>query len=292
MRRRYLPLAAVLGMAVAVLPTVASLATEPTIEAAGGGYGYPFYWSPSTAAVNAGGAVTFKNTSTTVEHGVVWTGGPQTPSCPGVPINKGETNWKGTCTFTHPGTYSFHCYVHPTEMTGSITVNANGTTTTTTTTTTTPTTTTSTTPLPATTATQSSPPPAGNTTTTSSNEGPQMLLGSPLVAGSLKLTAPGHGSSVRGSLDVSIAGAGGRLEVDLLAKTASLARRGHSKPVTVGRFVRSSVSAGKVSFSVALTARGKSALRRHHRLALTVKITLTPTQGATVTITRSVVLHA
>jgi hypothetical protein len=113
-----------------------------------------------------------------------------------------------------------------------------------------------------------------------------------LVAGSVKLTAPRHGSSVRGSLDVSQAGAGGRLEVDLLAKSASLAAVRRSAPVRVGRLVRASVSAGKVSFSVALNARGKSALRRHHRLALTVKITLMPPQGATVSIMRSVVVHA
>jgi hypothetical protein len=52
------------------------------------------------------------------------------------------------------------------------------------------------------------------------------------------------------------------------------------------------VSAGKVPFSVALTARAKRALHRHHRLALTVKIALTPIQGAAVTITRSVVVNA
>jgi hypothetical protein len=114
----------------------------------------------------------------------------------------------------------------------------------------------------------------------------------PLVEGSLKLTAPRHGSSVRGSVQVSKAGVGGRLEVDLLAKSASLARRGHSKPVTVGRFVRSSVSAGKVSFSVSLNAKAKRALSRHRRLALTVRIVLTPTKGAAVTVTKSVVLHA
>jgi hypothetical protein len=175
-------------------------------------------------------------------------------------------------------------------MTGTITVGEpSGTTGTTKTTP--PPTTTSTTPPPATTAAQSSSPPAGGTTTTTSNEGSQALFGSPLVAGSVKLTAPRHGSSVRGSLDVSQTGAGGRLEVDLLAKSASLAAVRRSAPVRVGRLVRASVSAGKVSFAVALSARGKSALRRHHRMSLTVKITLTPTQGAAATITRSVVAH-
>jgi hypothetical protein len=109
--------------------------------------------------------------------------------------------------------------------------------------------------------------------------------------GAPSLRSTQHGPSVKGSLDVSQSGAGGRLEVDLLAKSASLAAAHRSGPVRVGRFVRASVSAGKVSFSVSLTARAKSALRRHHRLALTVRITLTPTHGATVTITKSVSLR-
>lgn len=81
--------------------------------------------------------------------------------------------------------------------------------------------------------------------------------------------------------------------MDLIAKSASLARskRG-AKQATVGRLVRSSVPAGRASFSVALGARGKSALRRHHRLALTVKITLTPHMGKAAQLTRGVVLRA
>lgn len=147
-------------------------------------------------------------------------------------------------------------------------------------------------PLPPTTTTTSTttttPPPTTTTTTTPLVEPPP---GPPLTGGP-SLRSSQRGTSVKGSLDVSQTGAGGRLEVDLLAKSASLARRGHSKPVTVGRLVRTSVSAGKVSFSVALNARGKSALHRHHRLALSVKITLMPPQGATVSIMRSVVVHA
>jgi plastocyanin len=118
--------------------------------------------------------------------------------------------------------------------------------------------------------------------------------GATLVAGSLKVLVPRHGSSLRGLLEVAQAGAGGRLEVDLIAKTASLAKanRSGSASTRVGRFVRTSIPPGKVSFLVALTARGKSALRRHRRLGLTVKITLTPTHGAAASMTRSVVLHA
>jgi Fibronectin type III domain len=119
-------------------------------------------------------------------------------------------------------------------------------------------------------------------------------LGSALVEGSLQLTAPRHGSSVSGSLVVSKSGAGGRLEIDLVANSASLAKVRHKKSTStaVGRLVRTSVSAGKVSFSVSLDAQAKHALSRHKHLALTVKIVLTPAHGSAVTITRTVVLHA
>jgi plastocyanin len=115
----------------------------------------------------------------------------------------------------------------------------------------------------------------------------------PLIQGSLKLTAPRHGSSVGGSVEVSPSGAGWRLEVDLVAKSASLARRSHPpKQVTVGRLVRGSVPAGKVSFSVSLNARAKAALRRHRRLAITVRVVLTSPSHEARMLTRGVVLRA
>jgi hypothetical protein len=113
----------------------------------------------------------------------------------------------------------------------------------------------------------------------------------PLVGGSLKLAAAQRGPTVRGSLEVSQSGAGGRLEIDLIAKGASLARH-HARQATVGRLLRASVPAGRVSFSVALSPRGKSALRRRHRLMLTVTIALTPPTGKATRLTRSVVLRA
>ncbi len=151
------------------------------------------------------------------------------------------------------------------------------------------------------------PPPTKTTTTTTPTPPPftppigsllvkpePTLSGSPLPASSVKLSAPRRSSTVRGSLEVGQAGAGGRLEVDLLAKGSQLSdsRGSRSKSVRVGRLVRSAVSAGRLPFSVVLTAPGKRALARRHRLAVTVKIALTPTQGATVTVTRSVTLRS
>jgi len=258
-----------------MLPAIASSETGPTIEAvnSAGYYGEQRHsWLPSTATVGAGGVVTLSN-PTTVNHGVRWVGGPTTPTCSsGVPVGTTEAasgaKWSGMCTFAQPGTYTFYCTVHGPEMTGTITVNPNGTTTTTTMTT--PTTTTTT------------------TTPTTPAEPPS---GSPLVGGP-SLRSSQHGSSVRGSVQISKAGVGSRLEVDLLVKSASLAKVKRSMQVRVGRLVRSSLYAGSVSFVVPLTARGKAALRRQRRLALTVQIVLTPLSGAPVTVTKSVVLHA
>src|SRR4029077_2876838 len=68
-----LPLAGLLGAAVVVLPAVAGSETAPRIEASQSGI--YFRWQPSAATVNAGGAVTFANPSTEVNHGVEWKSG-------------------------------------------------------------------------------------------------------------------------------------------------------------------------------------------------------------------------
>lgn len=275
-RRRYTILAAVLGTVAVVLPAVAGSETTPTITAhTEGSYGsYSSHsWMPSTATIGAGGTVSFSNPYTEEHHGLKFTGGPAVPSCSGLPAAAetaaGAPNWHAECTFATPGTYSFICTVHPSEMQGTITVNPNGTTTTTTTT---PTTTTTTTPAA----------PGGSPGGSSS--------GSPIRG--LALRASQRGGSVKGSFEVSSAGAGERLEIDLLARRASLARVRHSAPVRVGRLVRGAVAAGRLSFAVKLDALALRTLRRRLRLPLTVRITLAPVHGAAATVTRSVVEHA
>ncbi len=276
-------LAALLGALVAVLPAAATSETSPAIvpenKPGGGIYGGETHaWAPAQATVSEGGVVTLSN-PTEVPHGVEWRSGPETPSCTaGVPAGKSASasaaKWNGTCTFAKPGSYTFYCTVHGPEMTGTVTVSANGTTTTTTTA-----------PAPTTTT---------PTTTTPGPTSPQGIPGSPLAGGSanaIKLASRQHGRSVRGVVDVSQFGAGGRLEVALLAGRASLARVAGLSKVRVGRLLRSSLHPGAFAFAVPLTAKGKSALRRHRRLALTVRIVLTPVHGAAVTVTRSVVEH-
>jgi plastocyanin len=270
----------VLAAALVVMPTIASSET-PSISAYDEPGLYGFHsWMPATATVSAGGVVKFSNPYSEVPHGLKFTGSPATPSCTGIPAAAteatGATSWHGECMFSAPGTYSFVCTVHPTEMKGTVTVNASGTVTPG--------------PTPGSPESPSSPTGSGG----SGSGGSLGAGGSPFAGGSkaLKLAPRQHGRSVHGSIDVSPAGASGELEVALLATSASLAKAHHPKRVRVGHFVRSSVKAGVVSFAVPLTAHGKSALRRHRRLALTVRIVLTPFYGTPVSMTKSVVLHA
>jgi hypothetical protein len=153
-------------------------------------------------------------------------------------------------------------------MTGTVTVSQDGTTTTTTSA------------------------PTGAPTTTGTTPGPttEVPSGPPLVGGPSLRTSQ-HGTSVHGSLEISPAGAGDRLEVDLLASSLSLGAGGHATRVTVGRLVHSKATVGRQSFSVKLSAQARRALKRRHRLALTVRIVLTPNNGKSTTLTRSVVEH-
>jgi hypothetical protein len=283
-------LAALVGATVAVLPALAAAPSEAKLEVNENCVesDWPCWATPgsgsnptpaSKVTIAAGGEVKFADNASTAAA-VVWMG--SAPACSGVPASA-MTKWEGTCKFEQPGTYKFES---STLFNGGPSLNytkyeivvegaATGTTPTTTTTTTTPTTTTT-------------------TTTTSPTTPSEPSHSSPLEGGSraLKLAGSQRGSTVHGSIKVSQAGSGGRLEVGLFAASASLAKAGHHAQVRVGRLVRSSLEAGSVSFSVPLSAKGKAALRRHQRLALTVKITLTPLHGAAVTVTRVVVVRA
>jgi hypothetical protein len=123
------------------------------------------------------------------------------------------------------------------------------------------------------TATTSSSPPSSQPTT---EPAPGPLFGS------LKLTSTQHGAVVHGSLVVSSAGSEGQLQIELLTKGAA---------APLGKFLRSSLHAGKLTFSLALSAKAKHTLKTHHKLALTMKIVLTPKHGSAMTLTRSVVVR-
>jgi plastocyanin len=223
-----------------------SSAEGPTIEPAGpAGNGY--YWNPSTASIGTGGSVAFRSPSPTVPHGVKWTGGPEKPSCTGVPSEGEHTGWSGSCSFAQAGAYTFICNVHPTEMKGTITVSA-----------------TEAPPPPG-------PPPGG------SPESP--LRGS--VSSALKLARSQHGAAVRGSIDLSPAAAGGRLQVLLVAKQGG----------RVGRLSRLYLKAGRLSFTVPLKPKGRQMLKASKKLPLTVQIVVTPPGRAALNLKKGVVLH-
>jgi hypothetical protein len=136
-------------------------------------------------------------------------------------------------------------------------------------------------PSPTPTPTGGNPPTATSSSSPSSGQPKTEPAPGPLF-GSLTLTSTQHGAVVHGSLVVSSAGSEGRLQIELLTKGAA---------APLGKFLRSSLHAGKLTFSLALSAKAKHTLKTHHKLALTVKIVLIPKHGSAVTLTRSVVVR-
>jgi hypothetical protein len=275
---------AALGAAVAVLPALAASPPEAKLEVNENCVepDWPCWAIPGSSqpalkvTIASGGSVTFADSKTAAS--LAWTG--TAPTCePAVPVAPAspKTGWEGKCTFATPGTYSFESSTLFNEPgLGDYTkyeVVVEGSTTTTTTTT-------GTTGIAGTTTTP--------TTTTSPASPESPLVGSESQV--VKVAKSQRGGAVKGSLQISKAGAGDRLEIDLLATAASLAKARHTTQV-IGRLVSASVSVGQRSFSVKLNAKGRRALKRHRRLALKVKITLTPLNGEATSVTRSVILH-
>ena len=109
----------ILGVIALGLTAAAGVAAEPTIEATGNSLA-TYAWTPSTAEVDSGGSVAFKNPTANF-HGLAWEAGPPTPSCTGT-SSTGAGNWSGSCTFAQGGSYAFYCPVHPSVMKGTVTV--------------------------------------------------------------------------------------------------------------------------------------------------------------------------
>ena len=117
MRARNLLLMIPLGVALALLPAMASSETTPSVEAvAHGPVGSmaPMYaWSPTQSTVCGRAAAS-------VLHGLhrcsAWRRLDQLRQAhlQPAPFRSGENNfgehWSGSCTFTQPGTYTFHCF--------------------------------------------------------------------------------------------------------------------------------------------------------------------------------------
>jgi len=302
-------LAALVGAAVAVLPALAAAPSEAKLEVNENcvELNWPCWATPgsgvpaSKVTIAPGGEVKFADNATTAVT-VSWTG--SAPMCSGIPASA-MTKWEGTCKFEQEGTYRFESstlfndgITNYTKY--EIVVESASTGTTTTTTTTTPTTTTPTTTTTTPTATTSTQPsgggsPTGAAASTATTPGSMEMPPPPARThplATLALANAQHGAAVHGTVQIPVADGGARLEVELLVQSASLAKVKRPRSSRVGRLVRSSAPAGKVSFTVSLDAQAKRALRRHHKLALTVKIVLTPNHGAALTLTRSLALRS
>jgi plastocyanin len=281
LRKRYLPVAAMLGAAVAIVPApaLAAAPSEAKLEVNENCVepDWPCWATPGSSqpaakvTIASGGSVTFVDSKTAAN--IAWTGA--APTCePAVPVAPAatKTGWEGKCTFATPGAYKFESSTLWPEYTKyEVVVEGSAT-------------------APSTGSTGEGTSTPGGGTSSPTPAGGEAPSGSPL-SGAPTISSSQRGTAVKGSLQVSKAGAGDRLVVELLATTASLASAGHATQV-VGRSVSASVSAGQQSFSVKLNAKAKRALKRHHRLALKVKITLTPAHGQPLSVTRSVTLHA
>jgi plastocyanin len=233
--------------------TAVSLAEDPTVEPTETPSG--FAWKPASVTAAPGGTVAFRNPGKVVPHGVHWSGGPEKPSCNGVPVDEFGTSWSGACTFAQAGTYTFVCTVHPEEMRGTITVGSGETT----------------------------PPPSG-----SGPQAPPPPEDPPVEA--LRLPKEQHGTAVHGSIAVSSTAVGGRLAIGLEAARATLSGR-RAGTVRVGKLTRSLAGAGQMRFAVPLKPPARRALQRRDRLSLVVKIVVTPPGGAATTLTRRAELH-
>jgi plastocyanin len=244
-----------LACAAALASAAASAAENPAIEA--GTVSGGFVWKPSSATVGAGGAVTFRNASSVVPHGVRWTGGPETPSCSGVPVEQEKTSWSGDCTFAQPGSYTFVCTVHPTEMKGTVTVTSG--------------------------EVPPGPPPPPAPPPESPLQGGQ--------ANALKISKHQRGRAVRGTIALSQAGAGGRLEVSLFASQAVLSGTAAPPVSRVGRIVRSPLTPGTVAFSVPLKRKARRALAGRGKLSLAVQVVVAAPGQTALTLNRRMVIR-
>ena len=291
-----MPVAGVLGVAAAIVPSLASGSSPPAsasftaIDDAWEANGSP---TSTQVTIAQGGTITFSYPSGGTQHnadfgsgpapsGCTQTAGPSSGAVPPLPHSQTSPGWSGSCTFNTPGTYTFHCDLHS-FMTGTIVVQAPGSSTTTAPPPTTQTGTTTTTPQPTTTATTPPTPPSG---------GSGQSTGSPLAgtaASAISVPARQRGHLVRGSARIAEAGAGGKLEVDLFAGASALARRGRGL-LRVGRAVLSPLTPGTARFSAPLDAVANRALRRH-ALMLTVVVTVRSRGGRAASVTRTIALR-
>ena len=298
MRYRLLLLicAGAFGTAVAVLPKLATANTS-AVTAQGTS------WVPQDSGVQDGTSLSFSSPGG-LSHDLHFVDGPggAAPTC-NTPTSPTPVAWSGSCTFpATEGSYVFICDLHghwdaathtASGMWGTVHVNAVGTvpatttsTTTTSATTTSTTTTGTTTTGTGTTTTPAYPGPGATTTGATTTGGVTGSAGGGLAAAAasdLQLPVVQRGGAVSGAVTIAVGGSS--LEADLLGSGAQIART-----VTAGKTTRQGLAAGKLRFRVALGRRAAAALRRRHRLALRLRVTVTAPAGPVTTLSRRVTL--
>jgi plastocyanin len=228
-----------------------------------------------TATIAAGGTVTFSYPSSgTSAHNVAFdtsqptsctqTSGTDSGSVPPLPHDPTPPSWTGSCRFNTPGTYAFHCVMHP-DMTGTVVVEAAGSTTGTTT--------------------------GGSTSPTSTTTPGSGNSTSPAAKPRATVTRRQRGTVVRGS--VTTPAGPSRIVVTAFVSNRALSkhRPKKAKRVRVGSQTKRSTGVAGASFAVKLNASARRALHRRHRLAVSVRIVVTPATGSAVATTASVALR-
>jgi plastocyanin len=228
------------------------------------------YWrvtgsTATSATIAAGGTVTFGYPSGGNEHDASFTASGPSSCDPPLPSGPEPPGWTATCTFSAPGTYQFICTRHP-SMQGTVQVVDAG--------------------MP---STPGAPTPPGPGTTPGSPPpgGTSPQPGRPRVSVARRQT----GTTLRGSVTTA-----GRAKIVVSAlvsnRALSIRRPKQVKKVKVGSQTKRPVGAAKIRFAVRLNAAARRALNRRERLALEVRIVVTPAGGQATTKTVSVAVRA
>jgi hypothetical protein len=216
-----------------------------------------------------GGTVSFGYPSGANLHNVRFTSTAQPASCeqtagtlngsvPPLPHTVAGPGWRGSCTFSAPGTYTFVCDRHP-RMTGAVEV----------------------------VEASSETPPAGSPSPSPSPGYAPAPVGSESevpaagrAARGLKVTGRVRDGRLRGS--VVVARSPSTLRVELFARV------GGARLTRVGALRKNHVGAGRRTFAVRLTGRAAKALARRGHLAVKVRVRVTPPEGRAATLRTSV----
>jgi plastocyanin len=207
----------------------------------------------STVSIAQGGTVTFSYPSGLSAHNVVFDTA-QPTSCQDMPPDATPPGWSGSCTFGAYGTYTFRCELHS-YMTGRVEV-----------------------PDP-------NPPPTGTTGPTGPS--PTETGGELTPPPAVKVAQRQSGTVVRGS--VTTPAGPSMIAVTALVAKSALASR--ARLVRVGALKKHSTGTGRTSFAVRVRRSARRALHRRHRLAVTMRIAVTPDAGTAFKKTVTVVLR-